>query len=120
MLSLMRRQEDTACLKLVSTKLPKLFSCPASWTVRGPNLQVFFETLREEELTDLVAVMWIGRGSFEPEELAEARATAIAEATVPTPDYLMGTPHLSDHLENGLEALGLSAFDEEDDLIRKG
>ena len=84
------------------------------------ELAGFFETLREEELTDLVAVMWIGRGSFEPEELAEARATAIAEATVPTPDHLMGTPHLSDHLENGLEALGLSAFDEEDDLIRKG
>jgi hypothetical protein len=84
------------------------------------ELAGFFETLRVEVLTDLVAVMWIGRGSFEPEELAEARATAIAEATVPTPDYLMGTPHLSDHLENGLEALGLSAFDEEDDLIRKG
>ncbi|WP_298677220.1 DUF3775 domain-containing protein [uncultured Lentibacter sp.] len=84
------------------------------------ELAGFFETLREEELTDLVAVMWIGRGSFEPEELEEARATAIAEATVPTPDYLLGTPHLSDHLENGLEALGLSASEEEDDLIRKG
>lgn len=84
------------------------------------ELAGFFETLREEELVDLVALMWIGRGSFEPEELAEARATAIAEATVPTPDYLLGTPHLSDHLENGLEALGLSAADEEDDLIRKG
>ncbi|WP_439110161.1 DUF3775 domain-containing protein [Lentibacter sp.] len=84
------------------------------------ELAGFFETLREEELVDLVALMWIGRGSFEAEELAEARATAVAEATVPTPDYLLGTPHLSDHLENGLEALGLSAADEEDDLIRKG
>ncbi|MBU2981624.1 DUF3775 domain-containing protein [Lentibacter algarum] len=84
------------------------------------ELSGFFETLTDEELTDLVAVMWIGRGSFEAEELVEARALAIAEATTPTPDYLMGTPHLSDHLENGLEALGLSASDDEDDLIRGG
>lgn len=84
------------------------------------ELRGFFETLTDEELTDLVAVMWVGRGSFEAEELAEARQTAIAEATVPTPEYLLGSPHLSDHLENGLEALGLSAQDEEDDLIRGG
>lgn len=82
------------------------------------ELMGFFETLSEEELTDLVAVMWIGRGSFDADELAEARATAIAEATVPTPDYLIGSPHLSDHLENGLEALGLSAAGDEDDLVR--
>ncbi len=82
------------------------------------ELMGFFETLSEEELTDLVAVMWIGRGSFDADELAEARATAIAEATVPTPDYLIGSPHLSDHLENGLEAMGLSASGDEDDLIR--
>ena len=84
------------------------------------ELMGFFETLSDEELTDLVAVMWIGRGSFEAEELAEARAMAIAEATTPTPDYLIGSPHMSDHLENGLEALGLSASDDEDELIRGG
>ncbi|MEC8042201.1 MAG: DUF3775 domain-containing protein, partial [Pseudomonadota bacterium] len=48
------------------------------------------------------------------------RGTAVAEATTPTADYLIGTPHLSDHLENGLEALGLSASDEEDELMRGG
>ena len=64
--------------------------------------------------------MWIGRGTFEPEELDEAIQTAAEEATTPTADYLLGTPHLSDHLENGLDALGLSASDEEDDLIRGG
>lgn len=84
------------------------------------ELRGFLERLSEDELVDLTAIMWIGRGSFEPEELAEARATVMAEATVPAADYLLGTPHLSDHLENGLEALGLSASDEEDDLVRKG
>lgn len=85
-----------------------------------PELRAFVDRLTEEEQASLVAVMWIGRGAFEPEDLAEATATAFAEATTPTADYLIGTPHLSDHLENGLDALGLSAAEDEDDLIRGG
>ncbi|MEZ5676091.1 Protein of unknown function [Thalassovita litoralis] len=84
------------------------------------ELRAFLERLSEDEQVDLVALMWIGRGSFDADEFQEARETAIAEATVPTPDYLIGTPHLSDHLESGLDELGLSAADEEDDLIRGG
>ncbi|MCG7572776.1 DUF3775 domain-containing protein [Phaeobacter sp. CNT1-3] len=84
------------------------------------ELRAFIDRMTEEEQADMVALMWIGRGSFEPEEWDEARDTAVAEATTPTADYLIGTPHLSDHLENGLEALGLSATDEEDELIRGG
>ncbi len=84
------------------------------------ELRAFIDRLSDDEQTSLVALMWIGRGSFEPEELEEAIRTAAQEATTPTADYLLGTPHLSDHLENGLDALGLSAIDEEDDLIRGG
>lgn len=84
------------------------------------ELRAFIERLSDEEQVSLVALMWIGRGTFEPEELNEAIQTAAEEATTPTADYLLGTPHLSDHLENGLDALGLSAADEEDDLIRGG
>ena len=50
----------------------------------------------------------------------EALRTARDEADHPAADYLLGAPHLSDHLENGLDALGLSAVDDEDDLIRGG
>ena len=84
------------------------------------ELRAFIDRMTEEEQASLVAVMWIGRESFGPDELEEAKATALAEATTPTADYLLGSPHLSDHLENGLEALGLSAFDDEDDLMRGG
>ncbi|MDR9485244.1 MAG: DUF3775 domain-containing protein [Sediminimonas sp.] len=84
------------------------------------ELRAFVDRLTEEEQISLVALMWIGRGSFEPDELNEALETAAAEATTPTADYLLGSPHMSDHLENGLEALGLSASEEEDDLIRGG
>ena len=84
------------------------------------ELRGFIDRLTEEEQASLVAVMWIGRDSFAAEEYDEAYETALSEATTPTADYLIGTPHLSDHLENGLDALGLSAVDDEDELIRGG
>ncbi|TBX18696.1 MULTISPECIES: DUF3775 domain-containing protein [Nioella] len=81
------------------------------------ELRGFLETLNEDEQAEVVAIMWIGRGSFEPEDFAEALSTARNEATTPTADYLIGTPHLSDHLEAGLEALGVDPSEAEDDLM---
>ncbi len=81
------------------------------------ELRAFIERMDEDEQAELVAIMWIGRGSFDSDDLAEAIATARAEATTPCADYLIGTPHLSDHLENGLDALGISASDIEDELM---
>ena len=81
------------------------------------ELRAFIERLNEDEQAELVAVMWVGRDSFDADDLQEAILTAKAEATTPTADYLIGTPHLSDHLENGLDALGISATDVEDDLL---
>ncbi len=81
------------------------------------ELRAFIDRLGEDEQAELVALMWIGRGSFEPEELKEAIQTALAEATTPTADYLLGSPHVSDHLESALDALGIDVTDEEDDLM---
>ena len=81
------------------------------------ELRGLIDRLSEDAQAELVAIMWIGRGSFEPEDLAEAVSTAKSEASTPTADYLIGTPHMSDHLENGLDALGISASDEEDKLM---
>lgn len=81
------------------------------------ELRDFIDAMTEDEQAELVAVMWIGRGSFEAEEFADAVATARAEATTPCADYLIGTPHLSDNLENGLEALGYSVSDIEDSVL---
>ena len=78
----------------------------------------FVDQLNDDEKAGLVAVFWIGRGSFEPEDLGEAIETAKREATTPTADYLKGSPHLSDHLEAGMEALGVDALKAEDDLYR--
>ncbi len=84
------------------------------------ELRGFIERLNREEQASLVAVMWIGRESFMRDELMEAIATAKAEATAPTASYLLGSPHLSDHLENGMEELGISLTDEEDGLLGRG
>lgn len=81
------------------------------------ELRAFIDRLNEDEQAELVAVMWIGRESFFVDDLAEAIATAKQEASVPCADYLLGTPHLSDHLENGLDALGISAQAAEDELM---
>lgn len=82
------------------------------------ELRDFIADLNDDEQAALTAVMWIGRGTFEPEDLAEAMATARREKTTPTADYLMGTPHLPDHLESGMTALGLDATGAEDDLLK--
>ncbi len=81
------------------------------------ELRALVERMDEEEQAALVAVMWIGRGAFEAEDWAEALQTAFAEATTPTADYLIGTPHLADNLESGLEALGYDVTDEEEDVL---
>ncbi|NKX71551.1 DUF3775 domain-containing protein, partial [Rhodobacteraceae bacterium R_SAG1] len=59
----------------------------------------------------------IGRDSFDASDLQEAIATARQEATTPTADYLIGTPHLADNLEAGMEALGMDVQGAEEDVI---
>ena len=81
------------------------------------ELKGFIRDLNEDEQASLVALAWIGRGSFAPEELDEALATARAERTNRTEDYLLGMPLLPDYLEEGLDRLGYSVEDAEDDAV---
>lgn len=81
------------------------------------ELRGFIDRLGNEEQAELVAIFWVGRGSFEAEDFAEALLTAKQEASVPTADYLFGSPHFPDHLEAGAEALGLDVAGQEEDLL---
>ncbi len=81
------------------------------------ELKEFIRDLNEDEQVSLVALAWIGRGSFAPEELEEALTTARSERTNRTADYLLGMPLLPDYLEEGLDRLGYSVEDAEDDVI---
>ena len=44
------------------------------------------------------------------------KAHALAEATAPTEQYLSGIPGLAEHLESGLDRLGVDVSHEEDQL----
>lgn len=81
------------------------------------ELRSFIRNLNDDEKANLVAVMWIGRDTFMVEEFDEAKQTAREEATTPTEDYLLGVPLLSDYLQEGLEKLGISAAEAEDEFL---
>ena len=81
------------------------------------ELRAFIRGMNDDEKASLVAVAWIGRDSFDPAELEEAIETAKSEATSPTEDYLLGIPLLSDYLEDGLDALGISVEEAEEGIL---
>ena len=81
------------------------------------ELRGFIDAMPEDKRAELTALYWIGRGSFEVDDWAEAVETAFAEATTPTADYLLGSPHFADHLEAGAEAMGIDITDVEEDLL---
>lgn len=82
----------------------------------GQRLVNYVAAMNDDEKVNLVALVWIGRDSFTPDELEEAKQAARREATVPTEQYLSGIPSLAEHLENGLDALGIDVTDAEDNM----
>lgn len=81
------------------------------------ELAVFIAGLNEDEQASLVALAWIGRGSFSPDELSEAIDTAKSEQINRTEAYLMGMPLLADYLEEGLDKLGFSVEEAEEGVL---
>jgi hypothetical protein len=81
------------------------------------ELAGFIDGLNDDEQAHLVALAWIGRGTFAPEDLDEAVETARNERVSATSKYLMGIPLLADYLEEGLERLGISVEDAEKDVL---
>ena len=81
-------------------------------------LAAFLQELSRDELTELVALLWVGRGSFDPEEWDEAVMTAREEYGSPVgiTRYLLSNPLLAEHLEEGLERMGYSVSDMEADV----
>jgi uncharacterized protein DUF3775 len=81
------------------------------------EIKEFIRDLNVDERASLVALAWIGRGSFTPDELDEALATARGERVNRTEDYLLGMPLLPDYLEEGLDRLGYSVEDAEEESL---
>ena len=75
------------------------------------------EALNEDELSDLVAMTWIGRGDYDVEDWEEAKEQARQRGTKGTADYLLGTPLLGDFLESGFNDLGYSCEEVEEEHL---
>ena len=75
------------------------------------ELQTFIDEMNEDEQTELVALVWLGRGDFTAKQWDEAVALARERHKGPTSTYLLGLPLLPDLLEEGLSQFGLSCLE---------
>ena len=70
--------------------------------------------LNQDERAQLVALAWLGRGTYALDEWQEAISTARSEHHRRTAEYLMGLPLLGDYLEDGLAMFEDTIIDSED------
>jgi len=75
------------------------------------ELRGALDSLNDDELHDLIALSWLGRGDYTDKQWDEALAQARETPAGRAPDYLLGTPLLADFLEEGLGQMGLSCED---------
>ena len=66
----------------------------------------FIAGLNVEEQTDLLALIWLGRGDYEIGEWDDAVSEAEARIAARDPDYMIGDAALPEYLGDGLEAFG--------------
>lgn len=71
--------------------------------------------LNVDEQVDLVTLAWLGRGDGDAGDWGELRAEAARAHNRRTASYLLGMPLLASYLEEGLDMLGYSIADEEEE-----
>jgi Protein of unknown function (DUF3775) len=81
------------------------------------ELYTFIAGLNSDEQSSLVALTWVGRGTYTPDQFDDAVAIADEERVNSTATYLMGIPLLSDYLAEGLAQMGISAWASEQELL---
>lgn len=67
------------------------------------ELVAFIRGLDEEEQIELVALAWVGRGTYGAEEWDDALEAAHDAHNPRTAEYLLSLPLLGDYLEEGLD-----------------
>lgn len=76
------------------------------------QLKAAIDDLEARQQAELVALMWLGRGDYAPDEWEDIRRQAREQWSEHTAEYLLATPLVADFLEAGLEALGYSCGEE--------
>jgi Protein of unknown function (DUF3775) len=72
------------------------------------ELQSFLMAQSDDELKELLALAWIGRGDYGADAWDEVLDEVRDVREQHTVDYLLGTPLLADYLEEALSQFGLS------------
>ncbi len=80
------------------------------------ELTNWINDLTESQQAELVALMWLGRSDDDASAFQEMLDEAQGQQGNRTAPYLLGTPQLGDHLEEGLEKLGISTAEIESAL----
>ncbi len=75
------------------------------------------EVLNNEEMVDLLALTWLGRGDYTKDEWSDAVKQAWQTRNERAVPYLIGIPLLGDYLEEGLSQLGYSREEYETDRL---
>lgn len=75
------------------------------------ELKEYIENLNEDEQAELVALAWVGRGTYTADDWDEAVEVARDEHAANAARYLLGQPLLADELEEGLSEFDLSCED---------
>jgi hypothetical protein len=76
------------------------------------ELRGAIDSLDDDEVIDLIALAWVGRGDFDRNGWAEARRLARERHRRHSAEYLVGMPALGDYLEEGLATLGHAVPDQ--------
>lgn len=77
------------------------------------ELMEYIRSLDEEEQVNLVALAWLGRGTYSIGEWKDALAEARRAHNRRTAEYLTSLPMLGDYLEEGLAAVESAEEEEE-------
>ncbi|MGZ6253915.1 MAG: DUF3775 domain-containing protein [Candidatus Binataceae bacterium] len=103
-----RSRDDAAREELPEEDTSEIVESPAY-----NELKDFIDSLSEDEQVELVALTWIGRGTYTADDWDEAVEVAREEHSKHTGVYLLGQPLLAEELEEGLSEFGLSCEDVE-------
>ena len=79
------------------------------------ELAAAIRALNQDQRAQLVALAWLGRGTYALDEWDEAVTTARSEHHRRTAEYLLGLPLLGDYLEDGLALFDEGIVDDSDE-----
>lgn len=94
-----------------SDELPEEDNAGLSESPEYEELKEYIQNLNDDEQIELVALTWVGRGTYTADDWDEALEVARDEHAKNAARYLLGQPLLADELEQGLDEFGLSCED---------